>query len=442
MKIGAVSLGCDKNRVDTEKMLSRLVAAGHETVGNAEDADVIIVNTCAFIDAAKEESIDEILSAAEVKKRYPNKKLIVTGCLSERYPTALEGEFPEVDAFFGVADYDDIVASIEKIFAGDKLFCYGSGDVFYSGRVLTTPYHYAYLKIADGCDNCCTYCAIPSIRGKYRSEKPDDLLKEAKELADGGVKELILVAQDVTRYGVDFDGKPHLIELVRELEKLFDRIRLLYLEPEMVDDELIDFIASEPKVVKYADIPLQHIDDGVLKRMNRRTTEAYTRGLVRKLKNKGIAVRSTFICGFPGESEEAFNKLKSFISESEIDYAGFFAYSREEGTPADKLPGHIDARERERRAEILREIQRKNMEKAAAASVGKTYRVIYDDIEYDKQTFSGRTEFMTPDADNRVLFKSDRPVDVGCFYDVLITGTDGIDLVGRVVNDNFEAIGD
>lgn len=434
MKIGAISLGCDKNRVDTEKMLARLVSGGHTLVGNEEDADVIIVNTCAFTDDAKSEAIDEILSAVGHKKHSKKKKIIVTGCLPQRYMETLEKEFPEVDAFLGIADYDNIVDTVEKITKGDKIFGGACGDEFYSGRVLTTPYHYAYLKIADGCNNHCTYCAIPSIRGKYRSEKMEDLLLEAKGLEKEGVKELILVAQDVTRYGVDFDGKSHLVELVDALSQMdFDLIRLLYLEPEAIDDSIIDMIVTNPKVAKYADVPLQHIDGDTLKRMGRRAGEDYTRALIKKMREKGITLRSSFICGFPGESEEAHQKLVEFIREGNIDYAGFFAYSREEGTPADRLTDHLDDEIKVARAERLREIQTEVINNRNQQLIGKTVKVIYDEIDYDKQLFLGRAGFQTPDIDNVVYFTADKEVHIGEFYDVEITGVDGIDLVGKVL---------
>lgn len=434
MKIGAISLGCDKNRVDTEKMLARLVSGGHTLVGNEEDADVIIVNTCAFTDDAKSEAIDEILSAVGHKKHSKKKKIIVTGCLPQRYMETLEKEFPEVDAFLGIADYDNIVDTVEKITKGDKIFGGACGDEFYSGRVLTTPYHYAYLKIADGCNNHCTYCAIPSIRGKYRSEKMEDLLLEAKGLEKEGVKELILVAQDVTRYGIDFDGKSHLVELVDALSQMdFDLIRLLYLEPEAIDDSIIDMIVSNPKVAKYADVPLQHIDGDTLKRMGRRAGEDYTRALIKKMREKGITLRSSFICGFPGESEEAHEKLVEFIREGNIDYAGFFAYSREEGTPADRLTDHLDDEIKVARAERLRAIQTEVINNRNQQLIGKTVKVIYDEIDYDKQLFLGRAGFQTPDIDNVVYFTADKEVHIGEFYDVEITGVDGIDLVGKVL---------
>lgn len=434
MKIGAISLGCDKNRVDTEKMLARLVSGGHTLVGNEKDADVIIVNTCAFTDDAKSEAIDEILSAVGHKKHSKKKKIIVTGCLPQRYMETLEKEFPEVDAFLGIADYDNILDTVEKITKGDKIFGGACGDEFYSERVLTTPYHYAYLKIADGCNNHCTYCAIPSIRGKYRSEKMEDLLLEAKGLEKEGVKELILVAQDVTRYGIDFDGKSHLVELVDALSQMdFDLIRLLYLEPEAIDDSIIDMIVSNPKVAKYADVPLQHIDGDTLKRMGRRAGEDYTRALIKKMRERGITLRSSFICGFPGESEEAHQKLVEFIREGNIDYAGFFAYSREEGTPADRLSDHLDDEIKVARAERLRAIQTEVINRRNQQLIGKTVKVIYDEIDYDKQLFLGRAGFQTPDIDNVVYFTADKEVHIGEFYDVEITGVDGIDLVGKVL---------
>ena len=434
MRIGAISLGCDKNRVDTEKMLSRLVGGGHTLVGSEEEADVIIVNTCAFIDKAKEESIDEILSAIAAKNAGKGKKVIVTGCLAQRYADTLKKEFPEVDAILGIADYDAILKTIKDVEDGEKVLNCANLDAFYSDRVLTTPYHYAYLKIADGCSNHCTYCAIPSIRGKYRSEKLEDLICEAKKLSDDGVKELILVAQDVTRYGTDFDGKPHLIELLDRLSKLdFAWIRLLYLYPEMVDDALIEYVKNNDKIAKYMDIPLQHVDDDVLKRMNRRTDEKSIRELVAKLKNAGIAVRTTFICGFPGETQEQFEKLEKFVKEVKFDYAGFFAYSREEGTPADKLDGHLDESVKEERANKLRAIQEKIIKSRNKELIGSKIKVIYDDIDYDRQKFVGRSQTQAPDIDNVTLFESDEEVRIGEFYDVEITGSDGIDLVGKVI---------
>ncbi len=434
MRIGAISLGCDKNRVDSEKMLARLSSGGHIIVSDASEADILIVNTCAFIDKAKEESIDEILWAISEKNDGAVKHVIVCGCLAQRYADDLKAEFPEVDAILGVGNYDEILGAIERISKGERVTATACKDLFFEKRVLTTPYHYAYLKIADGCDNHCTYCAIPSIRGKYRSESIDNLLSEAKILSDDGVKELILVAQDVTRYGVDFDGKPHLTELVRKLEELdLEWIRLLYLEPEMVDDEIIEFIANEPKIVKYMDIPFQHIDSGVLKRMNRHTDEQSTRELVKKVKAAGITLRTTFICGFPGESEEAHRLLCEFVREGNLDFAGFFAYSREEGTPADRLGGHIDEAEKERRENELCEIQQEVISKRNARLKGSVVKVIYDGIDYDRQAFIGRAAFQAPDIDGVVYFTSDSEVRIGEFYEVEIVGAEGVDLLGRVI---------
>lgn len=431
MKIGTISLGCDKNRVDTEKMLARLLGKGHTFVDREDDADVIVVNTCAFIDSAKTESIDEILSAVEYKKKNGT-KIVVTGCLPQRYKDDLYEALPEVDLFLGTGDYDMLCDYLDGLTVSEnKLYC--SLDKYCSKRVLTTPYHYAYLKIADGCDNHCTYCAIPSIRGKYRSEKIEDLVGEAKSLSDEGVKELILVAQDVTRYGTDLYGKKSLTVLLDELSKLdFYRIRLMYLEPEMVDDELIDYVANNEKIAKYMDVPFQHIDSRLLKLMGRHTDEEYTKNLVNNIKAKGIKIRSSFIVGFPSEGEKEFEELYDFIRNYEIDYAGFFEYSLEEGTPAEKLDGRVDDDVKVKRCESLRELQERIIMKAADGYVGKTINVLYEDIDYDNQMFVGRAEFQAPDIDNIVRFTSETPLSVGEIYSVEITGRIGMDLLGRV----------
>ncbi len=432
MKVGVVSLGCDKNRVDAEKLLARLEGE-HTIVSSEEEADVIIVNTCAFIDSAKEESIDEILTALEQKKADPKKKVIVTGCLAQRYKSELAAELKDVDAFLGIADYDKIGEAIKSVEENASYRCFEGEDKFFRGRVLTTPYHYAYLKIADGCNNHCTYCAIPSIRGKYRSESISNLVCEARGLADAGVKELILVAQDVTRYGMDFDGKPHLIELLSKLCELdFEWIRLLYLEPEMVTDELIDFVKNNDKIAKYMDIPLQHVSSEVLKRMGRHTNEQSTYELLAKVREAGITVRSTFILGFPGESEEDFEKLKAFIEGGNIDYAGFFAYSREEGTAADRLDGHLPERVKAARVRALERVQKQVIVNNMKKLVGTVQLVRYDDINYEKQMFEGRMSSQAPEVDNLVYFKADS-VEIGNVYRVLIERVQGIDLVGRKV---------
>lgn len=431
MKIGAISLGCDKNRVDSEKMLFRLSEKGHTFTSDENEAEVIIINTCGFIESAKTEAIDEILNALDYKAKN-GAKVIVTGCLSQRYQAELTSSLPEVDLFLGTGDYDMLCDYLDngKVDLKEVFKC---RDKFISDRVLTTPYHYAYLKIADGCSNKCTYCAIPYIRGAYRSEKIEDLTAEARKLADDGVKELILVAQDTTRYGIDLYGEKKLIELLDELSKLdFKIIRLMYLEPEMLDDELIDYIASNDKIAKYCDVPLQHISDRLLKMMNRHTTKASTLELIDKLKKRSIKIRSSFIVGFPTETEEEFKELYDFIERSKLDFAGFFEYSAEEGTPAEKIKGKVKPSVIASRCKSLKKLQEKILSDKCKSYIGQTLSVVYDGIDYDRQCFFGRTSFQMPDIDNLVYFESTVPVSVGEFYDVEITGTDVIDLIGRV----------
>lgn len=431
MKIGVISLGCDKNRVDSEKMLFRLSEKGHTFTSDENEAEVIVINTCGFIESAKTEAIDEILNALEYKSKN-GAKVIVTGCLSQRYQNELASSLPEVDMFFGTGDYDMLCDYLDNGKADEKEV-FKCRDKFVSGRVLTTPYHYAYLKIADGCSNKCTYCAIPNIRGAYRSEKIEDLTSEAKKLADDGVKELILVAQDTTRYGIDLYGEKRLIALLDELSKLdFKIIRLMYLEPEMLDDELIDYIASNEKIAKYCDVPLQHISDRLLKMMNRHTTKASTLELIEKLKRRSIKIRSSFIVGFPTETEEDFKELYRFIETSKLDFAGFFEYSAEEGTPAEKIKDKVKPSVIARRCRALKKLQEKVLAEKCKSYVGQTLNVVYDGIDYDRQCFYGRTSFQMPDIDNLVYFESSVPLSVGEFYDVEITDTDSIDLIGRV----------
>ena len=431
MRIYIESLGCAKNQVDSEILLTYALENGYERTENAEDADVIVVNTCGFIESAKTEAIDEILNALDYKTQN-GAKVIVTGCLSQRYQAELALSLPEVDLFLGTGDYDMLCDYLDngKVDLKEVFKC---RDKFISGRVLTTPYHYAYLKIADGCSNKCTYCAIPYIRGAYRSEKIEDLTAEARKLADDGVKELILVAQDTTRYGIDLYGEKKLIELLDELSKLdFKIIRLMYLEPEMLDDELIDYIASNDKIAKYCDVPLQHISDRLLKMMNRHTTKASTLELIDKLKKRSIKIRSSFIVGFPTETEEEFKELYDFIERSKLDFAGFFEYSAEEGTPAEKIKGKVKPSVIASRCKSLKKLQEKILSDKCKSYIGQTLSVVYDGIDYDRQCFFGRTSFQMPDIDNLVYFESTVPVSVGEFYDVEITGTDGIDLIGRV----------
>ena len=421
-KIGMVSLGCDKNRVDTENVLYALTQSGYQLTQNVTDADILIVNTCAFITTAVRESIDTILELAEQKKDR-DVKLVVMGCFAERYALEVKDELPEVDAFIGVNSYKNVVEIFDKLedrpIVLDKTPC-----GYLSGRVQTTPAHYAYLKIADGCDNFCTYCSIPYIRGRYRSYPMEDLINEAKELSDNGVKELILVAQDTTRYGKDLYGEYKLKDLLKELVKLdFFKIRILYAYPELVDDELIEMIATEEKIAKYIDIPLQHISDSILKAMHRRNTKQEAYMLLKKLKEScpDIAIRSTFIVGFPGETEEDYKQIEELIATGLIDYAGFFAYSKEKGTLAYKMKDQIPYRTKKAREKTLSKMQSAIIENRHQKYIGKIMPVIYEGIDYNKGKFYGRPEYNAPDIDTKIYFTSDFPLEIGEIYDVKIT---------------------
>lgn len=433
-KVAVISLGCDKNRVDTENMLYYL-SGRYALTQKIEEAEVIIVNTCAFIESAREEAVDTILECAALKPE----KLVVTGCLPEKYERELYRELPEVDAFLGIRSYDKIADVLDSLYAhsGQRIDRVSCGDRFEGGaeRIITTPYHYAYLKIADGCGNFCTYCTIPSIRGKYRSRELETLVREAEMLASGGVRELILVAQDVTKYGSD-RGENALIPLLRRLSQIqgIEWIRLLYCYPESVGEELIGEIAQNPKVVKYIDIPLQHVDDGILKRMGRNTNEKAVKGLIDKLRKSvpGLAIRSTFIAGFPGEGEREFSRLCDFLKEYKIDNAGFFAYSKEEGTPAAKLKEQVSEPEKRRRVETLYTIQRQVQRENSDKKQGQVYRVLADGADFERGVFYGRAYFQAPDIDTVILLKSGRSIDAGSFYDVTITGNKDYDLIGEI----------
>lgn len=430
-KIGAVSLGCDKNRVDTENMLAYFSEAGWTVTSDVSEADVVVVNTCSFIGDAKKESIDAILDIAALKQKREF-RLVVTGCLPQRYGDKIAGLLPEVDLFTGIADYSalpELIASPPK-----ERVCIRGCDTFTENRVLTTDYSYAYLKVSDGCDNHCTYCAIPMIRGPYRSRDMDSLVRETRTLVTTyGVKEINLVAQDLTRYGKDIYGRYAITELIDKLSQTgVSWIRLLYCYPELVTDELIEAISANDKVCKYIDIPLQHINDGVLKRMGRRSNRAQIENLIEKLRKKipSVAIRSTFITGFPGETEEAFSELKDFVIRAEFDYAGFFAYSAEEDTPAVGLKGRIPQRIKQQRKTELEKVQSAITESKQKSLIGTTQRVLYQGIDFDRQMFVGRTERNAPDIDTVVYFKSDKPVEAGNFYDVKIVNTRKLNLTG------------
>lgn len=437
MKIGLVSLGCDKNRIDSENMLAYLQKDGYELTGDPQQAEIIIVNTCGFIDSAKQEAIDTILEMSEYKKD-KCRFLVVTGCLAQRYMQDIADEFPEVDMILGTANYHNMPLYIKNLVDGRGQRCYANDKDdrhFSSERVLTTPYHYAYLKIAEGCDNKCTYCAIPGIRGKYTSRRIEDIVEEAKTLVgEYGIKELIIVAQDVSRYGLDLYGEIKLIELLQELSKLdVEWIRLLYLYPELVSERLIEYMAGNPKICKYLDIPCQHISDGVLKLMNRRVRKADVVELINMIRKHGdFTIRSTFIVGFPRESQQDFEELKEFLTWAKLDRCGFFAYSMEDGTPASRLDGQIDEDVKLARQEELYALQEGIMAEKMQERVGGVVDVIYEGIDYDLQMFYGRTQYDAPEIDTKVYFTADVPLDIGKIYKVKIDEVDGDDYFGHV----------
>lgn len=430
-KLGIISLGCDKNRVDTEKMLGFLKGTGIQVVDDLEDADIIIINTCAFIEKARKESIENILDAIELKK-FNCEKIIVTGCLSQKYLNDLKKELPEVDAFLGTSNYSEIADIIEKLYKGENYYSNSPKDNDVYERVLTTPQHYAYIIIAEGCDNHCTFCAIPSIRGKYTSRTKENILNEATKLADIGVKELILVAQDTGRYGSDLYKDYDIADLMFDLSKIngIEWIRLLYCYPETITDRLLNLIVSEPKICNYLDIPLQHIDDTILKRMNRRITEEGIKNLIDRIRQAGdISIRSSFIVGFPQESDEQFQKLLAFLEEYKLDNVGFFTYSREEGTPAAKMSGQIPAKIKNQRLRQAAAVQQRVVIENNKKYLNKTLKVLYEGIDFKKKMFYGRTQYNAPEVDTLVYFSGEF-AEIGNFYDVKITDILTYDLKG------------
>ena len=437
-KIGFISLGCAKNLTDTETMLGILSKEGYTITSDEKEADVIVVNTCAFIDSAKEESIGAILEMAELKKE-KCELLIVTGCLAQRYKDDIITELPEVDIILGTTDYALIADAIKAFYDKGKKLCFVSDEnnlVSYDlPRVQSTPKYTAYLKIADGCDNFCTYCIIPKLRGKFRSRPVKSIIEEAKRLAKSGVKELILVAQDTAKYGLDLPEKTNLSELIRKITALdsVGAVRLMYCYPENLTDELIVEIKNNDKVIKYIDIPLQHADDKVLKLMNRKGTGAGYLELINKLKTEipDIAIRSTFITGFPRESEQAFNNLVDFIKKAKLFNAGFFAYSREEGTPAYRLDGQIDEKIKQKRLKKLYSVQQKVVEETNEQFIGKVLTVTAEGFDQNEMVYFGRAYFNAPDIDGKVYFFSAEEVERGESYQVKITQITGYDLYGE-----------
>jgi ribosomal protein S12 methylthiotransferase len=432
-KIGVISLGCDKNRVDTEKMLS-ILSTEHTLTSDYDNANLIIINTCSFLESSRKEAIYEILSAIEMKK-HGLEKIIVTGCLPQKFLDEIKDELIEVDAFMGVSDYHQILQVIDRIYSGERVLEVGAprGECG-TKRVLTTD-GYAYLKVADGCSNHCTYCLIPAIRGKYRSVPMADLITEAKSL--GCVNELILVAQDTAKYGLDLEPQTSLVALIRELCKLenIKGIRLMYCYPENVTDELIHELAVNPKMIKYIDMPLQHADDGVLKLMNRKGTGQGYLDLIAKLKQRvpGIAIRSTFIAGFPRESDEAFNNLTDFLQKAKLFNAGFFKYSKEDGTAAARLDGQVAGAIKTKRYKKLYSVQKKVVRENNKALIGRTFKVVAEGFDADQLVYYGRAYFNAPDIDGKIYFFSSEEVEYGKFYDIEIIKATGYDLYGERV---------
>ena len=440
MNIAIISLGCPKNQVDADVFCHALIKAGHQTVADPEQADIIIVNTCGFIQSAKEEAIENILMACQYKQQNPNLKVIVTGCLAERYKTQIVSEMPEVDAVVGIGSNAALPAIVERLTANGagQVESYGPKcDMELGGaRVISTPRHYAYLKIAEGCNNRCHYCAIPLIRGPLRSRPIDDCVAEARWLAGEGVKELILVAQDPTAYGEDWGNPGAVCELLDKLNTIegIRWIRVLYAYPERISDEFIAALVRNNKVVPYLDLPIQHCDDEVLKNMNRRSNRAELLDVIGRLRRQipGITLRTTLIAGFPGETEEQFEDLCNFVKEVRFDRLGCFAYSAEENTVAAKMDGQIDQETKDRRAELVMQIQTGIMAQKQAEKVGQTVRVLCDGIDEESGLYLCRTTGDAPEVDGNVCVSSEEPLYPGQFYDVLVEDSDLYDLYGTV----------
>ena len=439
--IGFISLGCAKNQVDCERMIYRVQEAGHRIQPDIIGADVVVINTCGFIDSAKSEAIDHILQMGALKQEGHIGKILVTGCLSQRYQGEILSELPEVDGVLGTGSYTEIVPAIEKLLAGYKVSEFGDIDApeQETGRVLTTPEHYAYIKIAEGCDNRCAYCIIPYLRGKFRSRSMDDILYEARHLAANGVKELIVVAQDTSRYGTDLPEHKRLLpELLRQLCQIegFEWVRIHYVYPDEIDDELIEVIASEPKIVKYLDIPIQHCNSKILKRMNRRGDGEFLRQLFSKLRRKipDLVLRTSVITGLPGEGEEEFTELCEFLKEMRLERVGAFPFSPEEGTPAAEME-FPDSEVALARAQMVETIQSGIMDEYSQALIGKTLSVLVDGYDEEFEQFFGRTYADSPDIDGRVWIASEEALSEGEYIKVCIDGLIDGDLSGYPVEE-------
>lgn len=445
INIGMVSLGCSKNLVDSERMLYKIRERGYNLVTDPAKANVVVINTCGFIQSAKEEAIETILELSKLKEEGTIKKIIVTGCLAQRYREEMAEEFKDdVDAVVGIGSDDDIIDIIDRVLANehvvefkDKLSLELTGK-----RIISTLPFFTYLKIAEGCSNCCSYCAIPMIRGKYRSVPVEDVLEEARWLAGNGITEINVVAQDSTRYGEDLYGVSKLPELLRELCKIdgLRWIRVLYCYPERITDELIDVIASEPKIVKYLDIPIQHSNERVLRDMGRGGSEAELRSLFKKLRSRinGLVIRTTIITGFPGETEEEFNSMAEFIKEMEFDRLGCFPYSEEEGTKAANMPDQVDEEVRAHRAEIIMQQQQLISERKNNDMIGKTVTAVVEGYDQWGECYFGRTQSDAPDIDGKIFFDSGERLSVGQFVKVKVTEALDYDLMGEVTDESAE----
>lgn len=436
-KVGMISLGCPKNQVDGEALLAKLKKAGYEIVNNIEDSDVMIVNTCGFIEQAKKEAIDTILEVAEYKNAGLISAIVVTGCLAERYQDEIIKEMPEVDAVLGIGANSDIVKTCDKALCGIVTTsfpnkCYLSIN---DERIISTPSHWAYLKIAEGCDNRCSYCAIPGIRGGFRSRTIESCVDEAKALAESGVKELILIAQDTTKYGQDLYGKYSLDILLKELVKIdgIEWIRLFYCYPQRITDSLINVIANEEKVCNYIDIPLQHSDKTVLKNMNRVGDGEDYRALISKMRKAipDLALRTTFMVGFPGETDEQFENLCKFTEDVKFDKMGCFTFSPEEDTPAYDMQNQIDDDVKVRRQEVLMNKQYSITEELNKQRIGRIYKVIID--SFDGENYVGRSYMDSPEIDSGIIFTCDNNLNIGDFVNVEITDYNGYDLIGEAI---------
>lgn len=439
VKIGMVSLGCSKNLVDSERMLYKFRKKGYKLVTEPGLSDVAVVNTCGFIQSAKEEAIETILELAKLKEEGRIKKIIITGCLSERYREEMAEQFPEVDAVVGIGNQEDIVDVIERTLADERVVSFDSKDrlSITGDRIISTLPFFAYLKIAEGCDNCCTYCAIPEIRGRFRSAPIEDVLKEANWLADSGVTELILIAQDTTRYGEDLYGKSELPKLLNELCKIdkLKWIRVLYCYPERITDEFLDVMASQDKIVKYLDLPIQHCDGEILRNMNRFGDREYLTKLIQKIRSKipDITLRTTLITGFPGETEKQFEELAEFVSEIRFDKLGCFSYSQEEGTPAAGFDGQLDEEVKTHRAEIIMEQQQLISEQKNAERLGKELEAVVEGFDKYAEVYFGRCKFDAPDIDGKVFITSEKQLELGQYVNIKITDTLDYDLIGEVI---------